>query len=482
MGRKQNIVMKKRKRILSIMLCAALAVCGIPAAAYGQTADNDETSIEANVEATIDLNSTKDLEGTGYSWDASKHTLTLEDADLTSVGQPIFLLDEKEDVKIVLKGESLLSCQGAAAILGETKNTAGALTITGTGSLTIKGYVDINSSNVTLASCHLTIEPLSDDEKQRSFVNRGAGGFLVTGGAQVVLKAGLSIRSVEDELIVNGSGLTVRTSQPEPAIDTSGNVTIKNGGVLKAYNDFQPSEEEQAEKPVYNFCNGLYILGSLNAEEGSILEVISLSGAGIRIDFGDCILAGQEMYIEGQGQAVRVMKFGSVPEIQVPDDAGWTYSTVTTQVPDMDVYMATFSQDPEEVISCEDITAEIIGGTSKIDFQSEAVTKAKAVLDRIELKTYTKAYAATSEKSRRMKVWWEQTNEPTEYVTRYQVARSESKDGPYEIIFTTTKDNYFNTAGLTKGNRYYYKVRAYIQINDTLYYSDWSNITYKIAK
>ena len=79
----------------------------------------------------------------------------------------------------------------------------------------------------------------------------------------------------------------------------------------------------------------LYTLGSLRAEEGSILEVVSLAGAAVRIDFGDCLLAGQEMYIKGLNQAVRVMKFGSAPEVQVTEDKGWTYSTVTTQVPDM---------------------------------------------------------------------------------------------------------------------------------------------------
>ena len=466
---------EKRKQLLPFALCVALAICSIPAVAYGQT---------GTLTKTVDLNSAKDLSGAGYSWDASKQTLTLENADLSGTGQPLFLLDEKEDVKIVLKGENTLSCEGAAAILGESKEKKGNLTITGPGSLTVNGYIKVDSRSVTLASCNLTVKPFASEEgndaeisQEPSFTNEGAGGFLITGGSRITLEDGLNIRSADEQMIVNGSTLIVRTARPEPAIDASGYITIKNGGVLKAYNDFQPEEEM-----TYNFCNGLYTLGSLRAEEGSILEVVSLAGAAVRIDFGDCLLAGQEMYIKGLNQAVRVMKFGSAPEVQVTEDKGWTYSTVTTQVPDMDVYMSTFSDNPEEIITCEDITAEITGGISEISFQSEQVKKAKAALERIELKAYTKAYAATEEKSRRMKVWWEQINEPTEYVTRYQIARAESKDGPYEMIFTTTKDNYFNTAGLEKGKRYYYKVRAYIQVNDTVYYSDWSNITYKIAQ
>lgn len=68
------------------------------------------------------------------------------------------------------------------------------------------------------------------------------------------------------------------------------------------------------------------------------------------------------------------------------------------------------------------------------------------------------------------------------YTDGYEVWRSTSKTKGYKKVRTTSNLSYKNTKNLKKGTRYYYKVRAYKEMNGTVYYSDWSNITYKIAK
>ena len=60
---------------------------------------------------------------------------------------------------------------------------------------------------------------------------------------------------------------------------------------------------------------------------------------------------------------------------------------------------------------------------------------------------------------------------------KYQVYKSTKKSSGYSKVKTTSNLSYKNTAGLTKGKTYYYKVRGYKSIGGKTYYTEWSNKT-----
>ena len=70
----------------------------------------------------------------------------------------------------------------------------------------------------------------------------------------------------------------------------------------------------------------------------------------------------------------------------------------------------------------------------------------------------------------------------TEHVEKYQVYKSTKAQKGYKKSITTTKTSFKNTKNLTKGTRYYYKVRAIGVVDGVTYYSDWSNKANRIAK
>ena len=67
-------------------------------------------------------------------------------------------------------------------------------------------------------------------------------------------------------------------------------------------------------------------------------------------------------------------------------------------------------------------------------------------------------------------------------VDKYEIYRSTSgKSGTFKKIKTTSKLSFKNT-GLSKGKRYYYKVRGVRKVGDELVYTKWSNVSYRKAK
>ena len=74
------------------------------------------------------------------------------------------------------------------------------------------------------------------------------------------------------------------------------------------------------------------------------------------------------------------------------------------------------------------------------------------------------------------------TQNVADWIDGYEVWKSSAKNSGYVKVRDTANVHYKNTSGLKKGNRYYYKVRAYKTVGGETFYSQWSNITYKKAK
>ena len=64
----------------------------------------------------------------------------------------------------------------------------------------------------------------------------------------------------------------------------------------------------------------------------------------------------------------------------------------------------------------------------------------------------------------------------------YQVWRSTKANKGFKKMITTKKMTYKNTKNLKKGTTYYYRVRAYAEVDGKVYFSDYSNKAYRKAK
>ena len=102
------------------------------------------------------------------------------------------------------------------------------------------------------------------------------------------------------------------------------------------------------------------------------------------------------------------------------------------------------------------------------DYSSVASIKAKLINPTITVKSVDKST---------LLVDWE----PVEGATGYQVYRATSKNGKYTLVKTTTSTSYKNTK-LTTGKTYYYKVRAYKQVDKTKGYSSYSSVVSAVPK
>ena len=112
-------------------------------------------------------------------------------------------------------------------------------------------------------------------------------------------------------------------------------------------------------------------------------------------------------------------------------------------------------------------------------FYAEAQVKANIIkaTEGLKISVSTKLY-----KGSKIRVSWKIKGGDASYIDGYQVWKSKKAQSGYSIMGKTTKSYMDNKKGLKKGTRYYYKVRAYVEIDGVKYYSDWSNKGNRIYK
>lgn len=96
----------------------------------------------------------------------------------------------------------------------------------------------------------------------------------------------------------------------------------------------------------------------------------------------------------------------------------------------------------------------------------------------LKLSVSTKLY----KKSNKIRVNWKVKDGDASYIDGYQVYKSTKAQKNYKYMGKTKKSYMDNKKNLKKGTRYFYKVRAYVEIDGQKYYSDWSNKGNRIYK
>ena len=95
----------------------------------------------------------------------------------------------------------------------------------------------------------------------------------------------------------------------------------------------------------------------------------------------------------------------------------------------------------------------------------------------LKITVSTKLYT----KSNKIRVNWKVKGDAS-YIDGYQVYKSTKAQKNYKYMGKTKKSYMDNKKNLKKGTRYFYKVRAYVEIDGQKYYSDWSNKGNRIYK
>ena len=146
-----------------------------------------------------------------------------------------------------------------------------------------------------------------------------------------------------------------------------------------------------------------------------------------------------------------------------------------------DAYVAEYTDYTVPVYAAEDITNadELFKAEAGIEALEEAEKDAAIkATESLKLSVSTKLY----KKSNKIRVSWKVKDGDASYIDGYQVYKSTKAQKNYKYMGKTKKSYMDNKKNLKKGTRYFYKVRAYVEIDGQKYYSDWSNKGNRIYK
>ena len=108
---------------------------------------------------------------------------------------------------------------------------------------------------------------------------------------------------------------------------------------------------------------------------------------------------------------------------------------------------------------------------------SEDMAKKIKEIESLKIVASSKLY-----KGKKIQVKWRIADGDASAITGYQVYKSTKANSGYKFMGKTKKLYMDNKKSLKKGTRYFYKVRAYIDVDGERYFSDWSNKANRIYK
>lgn len=440
----------KRKTRLILLLALVTVILSIPLTSYAVS--------KTVVKNSINLNSSYDLYGNGYHWDASKRTLTLENANIIKSGKgSLFILPKSGHTTIVLKGENHLQGANNYFVLSKDTRSAGSLTIksNGKGSLYLNGPIIANNCETTVSNCILSIQ---SEDKYGSFVNNSHGDFTIKNGARVYVNQYFNMGT---DLTIDNGYLEVRDAD----IDINSGLILKNKGEFHCINgDFRQiytiytdestvfeavTEEDDVMMGIYN----LTLLSkkiNISADKEAIrFHYISAKDAD---DFPEIILRNDPKF----------MYSFTIPYGEYQDGEGGNYKPVLCMKGDEDKVTYTPGYSIYGEYSSEWVPEVITGAVNSITYKSDiAIAEDERIKNGVESTKLTLKSAKTAKGN--IALNW--TKSPGYRMDYYEVFRSTSKDSGWDSqpIYTTLnefKTSYTNTKDLKKGQTYYYRVRG----------------------
>ena len=390
---------------------------------------------------TLELSNTRDLSGKGYFWDASKHTLTLNNAKLSGR----ITLPDDGDVTIILKGENTLTLPASINNYPLFAYTSHDRDITirgdGTGSLFIRGFVYLGMFNtLNIEDCILKIQsdvPTYYLEQNYSFY---AHAFQVNiTDSRLICSDGMYLG---EDYLVDNSYLEIHHEN------------LRRATCLNVFRDFNMINNSELHINMVNQDDyrAFRAEGSFYADASTVVDITTDGGNAISVRNDICLLS-QRLHLSAPGGVI---------------------------------WRAPNSPMPESVILPADYEyEEDIFKITEIDYTAPSYTeKLERIKAGVEATTITLRSSRTSP-SGNIRLDWKKS--PGYRVDYYQVYRSTKRYSGYTTkpFFTTTfglKNWYINSADLQSGTRYYYKVRGVRVIDGQTYYTQWSNKAWRIAK